>query len=681
MSADSLPFPDLSAEKIEQIVQAPTFTNPKRRFGVVTRPLANGLEVSLVHQEHLWLDKKKVYGYLRQLHPYPEVRGRALAEVNNADSALFDIYRIPKPGHCPAGLQGVVYDLPVGVTNQSPLSLELVGKGKEIIIEEWPPSHPKIPSESEDLSPREQQHRLQLEGPPQVDEDDDDMFSDLLLQDAQEIIPSPVRGEKEKGEDQTTTATTNKAVDVASSLGGMIDDLQDELAQGDEQVELYEEPEIFADDLGDELSSPPPVDVSLPPMCIEEFVLPSTESPRLFQVKNNGTIRFVMVFRKKGEFGWKISPWSMASQVINGALNACYKDNMYCLKAFQWSNPWRGTGLVSLYSSIKYVEIMRQFRQLFSEVELDDYPDLEFNSYPRDLVPSTKVSILLKTALKNFEPKHIPTALFRQNAGLSGSLKLHSVKPVSFDSHGKKKKGELRTGWRIAILRGNQTFFDSIKKFPESYPFPLGCAHVHIRGGVGRIQGFGSGRSQHPMSSSSSSPSPASSAGAGLASVVVAGVSQSSIVLDSDELSSILHSQIPSASVSSSSGSGSSGIVAAAMAAASVEVSNQQSQRSQQQQQQQQHQHQLSSQQQQLRQQQQQPPQQMKTVKMNARVMGRNNSSSSTGLSSAQPNPKGPKKVPAPKGATRGRGRGFNRGKKAESKKSVDSSSQSSSQV
>ena len=87
------------------------------------KPLIEGIEVSIAPQEHIYLNKKQVYGYLRLLHPYPEVRGTALREIDDADIALFDVYRIPKPGHCPVGLRGMVYDIPEEIKQQTPLSL------------------------------------------------------------------------------------------------------------------------------------------------------------------------------------------------------------------------------------------------------------------------------------------------------------------------------------------------------------------------------------------------------------------------------------------------------------------------------------------------------------------------------------------------------------------------------
>ena len=590
MASDGLPFPDVSAEGIVEIIKAPPSSKLKR-FGVTTRPLAPNLEVDLVPQEHIWLDKKKVYNYLRSLYPYPEFRGSAYDEINNADSALFDVYRIPKPGHCPAGLQGVVYDIPSEVSSQTPLSLELVGKGREIIIEAWPPSYPKIPSPSPPpLSPAEQQHQLQLEGPPMDDgddidvDDDDDVFGEFM-QDGQEILPSldglldsPVRGEKSKD---------SGSVDVASVLGGMIDDLQDGLVQDNDDIEVFKEPEVFADDSS---SSFPVVDNSLPPIALEEFVGPPGIPSRRYEIRNNGTIRFVVVNRLKSTAEWKVSPWSLASLAVNEVMNACFADNLACFKSFHWANPWRGSGLLSLFSSYGSLDMMNAFRRLFTEVQVDGFDSMEFNTYPKDLLPSTTVTLLLKTALKNFNPKHIPTALFNQNSGLSGSLKLHSSRPISTENFVKSKKGESKVGWRIITLKGNQMFFSSLKLFSEAHPFHLGCSHVHIRGGTGRPRvpkktGSTSSSSSSsaapvagstsaaPISLSSSTSSSSSSDGQILSSVVVPDISKDVVLVPDEELSQLFSSQ-------SQTSVPRSGIVAAAMAAASSSSSADFSQRS-----------------------------------------------------------------------------------------------------
>ena len=560
MSSDPLPFPQLSPGKIEQIVKAPTFTSSKKKFGVVTYPLTSNLEVNLVPQEHIWVDKKKVYGYLRQLHPYPEIRGAALDEINGADVAMFDVYRIPKPGHCPAGLQGVVYDLPAEISQQTPLSLELVDRGKELIIESWPPSYPRIPSPAVDLSPHEQQHQLQLEGPPPTD--DEDVFSELLLPDGQELVPSSLDNSLDNSlldspNKKGKVSTTLSSASVASALGGMIDDLHDEVIQDDEGVEVFNEPEVFSSDVKSEF---PAFDDSLPPIALDEFTSLPNVSSRKFEVRNNGTLRFVVVNRIKGETDWKISPWSLASQVINETMNACYSENLTCTRAFQWANPWKGAGLISLFSSFGSLEMLHAFRRALFGISLDGFTNMEFNTFPKDLLPTTKITVLLKTALKNFSPRHIPSALFNQNPGLSGSLKLHSVKPIIDAATPKFKKRNLsKDGWRIVTLKGNLAFFSSLKRFPEAHPFPLGCAHVHIRGGTGRFRGGKNHMGRGSAISVTSSSSSSSSQDQIVASVVVPSISQADVVVPPQELNNILASQESS----------SSGIIAAAMAAAS----------------------------------------------------------------------------------------------------------------
>ena len=597
--SDPLPFPNLAPEKIEQIVRPPLFpSTTKRRFAVSMKPLVPEIKPPMIEQEHIWLDKNKVYGYLRSLYPYPEIRGRAREEINNADVALFDIYRIPKPGHCPVGLEGLVYDVPSEVPQQTPLSLDLVGKGKEIIIEGWPPSYPKVHSQPEEQSPTDLRHELQLSGPQPTDDEDDLLLFDDILQDGQELLPpsparpsppSPVGGEKSKN-----------TVNIASTLGGLVDDLQEELADQDGHVELFDEPEVFAEDVA-EITLSPPLDVALPMLSVEEFIVPPTTAARMSEVRNNGSVRFVIVSRTKGSSDdeWKIPSWNIASQVVNEVMNSCFADNLYCFKAFHWANPWKGAGLVSLYSSPEYVKAMVPFRTLFTGSTLEDFPDLEFNTFPKDLLPPTKISILLKSPLKNFNPKFIPRALFSHTSSLSGSLKLHSVKPVLPDDHhiaknkNKGRKSEPKIGWRVATLKGNAKFFDSLKNFHEAHAFPLGCAHVHIRGGVGRSRGPQTNRrstsstsatlssstssasstssSALPSSSSSSSaPAPASSilvpyssttAPPAISTIVVPEVSRDMVMVAPDEMESILlasQSQPPS----------SSGIIAAALVAA-----------------------------------------------------------------------------------------------------------------
>ena len=418
----------MSGEKIEQVVRTSS-SSTSRRYAVTTRPLAPEIGSFVVSQEHFLFNKEEVYGYLRSLHPYPLIRGSALEEVNNADSMPFDVFRIPKPGHHPKGLGGVVFDLPEGVTHQTPLSLEILGKGKELIIEEWPPSYYEEQVRIDPLPADAYQDFMEMERIPQ-DQDQ-----------GQDDVPAAVG-----------TADPNlDSSDVSLALGGLLDQLQGEQDVGGSGVELFADSEVVSSK-DRETDFPPQIGLSLPPLSVEEFVPSLLDvdgyvrfKPRIFDIRNNGAVRFLVVNRPRGTSEWQIPDWRIACQIINAVQNECYETNASCLRAFHWANSWRGVGLISLYSSEKYVGFMNQFRALFTSVTLADFVNMDFNTYPKDLLPCSEVRLLLKSALRNFNPRFIPAALFNQNSGLEGSLRLHSSKPVQADS--RARKTECKDGW------------------------------------------------------------------------------------------------------------------------------------------------------------------------------------------------------------------------------------------
>ena len=693
---DPLPFPpEPVVEKYENVVKPPLFPSMRRRtFAVRTRPLTPELRNFSSSQDHIFLKKMEVYRYLRSLHPYPVVRGEAMREVDNADQVPFDVFRIPKPGHHPAGLGGLVYDVPSESPQQTPLSLEILGRGKELIIESWPPSFPPNVG-------------LEESGAFGGDEmDGSQSQSQSILQDAQELVPSPVRdqgqeqdqnqensqdlilspirGEKEKNSDndvliQDLDMDSPEVLDTSVALGGMLDKIQEDLAGG--ECEMFTCDEVFApaDDI-----PPPPTDISLPPLSVEEFIpsclrLPNYVNfvPKFFDVKNNGTVRFLIVQRPRGKSNWTIPSWLVASQVLNAVQNQCYDDNNTLLSAFHWANPWRGAGLVSLFTSGIYVDYARKFRVLIAGVQLPDFPEVDFNTYPKDLLPCSEVTILMKTVLKNFKPKHIPADLFKRNTGLRGSLRLLSVKPVP--STNKSKKGEEKVGWQIATLRGNDAFFESLKKFPESYPFFLACAHVHIRGGSGRQRGFPKFKTNALSSSSSSSsamldsrssstsgPLSESSRVSGsdlsqsslhapsqaLSSVVISSVNPDDVVLTPEEMSQLL--PVPSSALASSQDSLFNDDL-------SQDIRQHQIQQQQQRQQQQQ------------QQQQQRPFQPSKDrLKWRQQQVPRSGATSSASTSSQRASASTSTSSQRASGSkSKGRGRGFNRDKKVLSKESA----------
>ena len=329
---DHLPFPDLDEANIEQIVRSSSSATGTagRKFSVTTRPLSPELRSFSSTQGHLFLKKKDVYAYLPSLHPYPLIRGPALDEVNGADVTPFDIYRIPKPGHHPKGLGGVVFDLPVGVQHQTPLSLEILGKGKELIVETWPPANDDSGNVMADLLPPDSyQEFMEMERIP-------DDLPDV------DNTPPPVI-----------------SADVSTSLGDLLDKMRGD-QDVEDGIEFFDGEEVFSvDDRG--INFPPTIGVSLPPFSLEEFV-PSylkidgyvAFTPRSFDVRNNGAIRFLIVNRPRGTSEWVIPEWNVASRVINAVQNECYDNNMSCLRAFHWANSWRGVGLISLYSSDEF---------------------------------------------------------------------------------------------------------------------------------------------------------------------------------------------------------------------------------------------------------------------------------------------------------------------------------------
>ena len=350
--------------------------------------------------------------------------------------------------------------------------------------------------------------------------------------------------------------------ETAAAFGVLLDQIQDDL-EADEDLEVFPSEEVVV--APDRTRFPPSIGLSLPPLRVDEFVSTPLNldgyvkfTPRTFDVRNNGAIRFLVVSRPRGTVDWSIPSWLVASQVINAVQNECYDSNAPCLNAFHWANSWKGVGLISLYTSEEYVEAMKQFRAMFTSLHLSDFINMDFNTYPKDLLPCSEVKVLLKTPLKNFNPRHIPAALFNQNYGLSGSLRLHSSKPINVDV--RSKKSEPRDGWRMITLKGNAVFFESLKKFPESFPFNLGCSQAQIRGGSGRVKagtvssGF---KSRTPSSSSSSTTVNALTTTSTIPATVTASLTMSSSSASSSSTASLSStpssSYVPSMSSTSSS--------------------------------------------------------------------------------------------------------------------------------
>ena len=499
MSDSDLPFSGLDSEEIRSMVNGPLFSSEVECSDspvLIPIPVLSR-RAKVVHE---FVGKREVLALIRSLHPYPEIKGYAKAELNAADQIPFDLFRIPRVGHCPKGLTGSIFKIPMSRI-QSPLAFELLGPGKEITIDSWPDGDVSDDSVSASTA---RSH-------PSASEDVDDV-------DELSIPPTPPPRKKSKVlvKKKTSTKTvvldsSQKSIssrrslgstgsagsressrsrqDISQSIALMIARPQEDPDGSDGNKDVtYFKSEVYTKKPS--VSTPSlAIKEDLPPVEVFDVAVPFEVNPESFpldtpvkvKVRDNGSIRFVVVSRAIGTEMWVVPTYEVTQLVVNQAINYLYKHNRDAATKFEWVNQWRNLGLLSIISSS--IELLEYFRSAVASVHLLEYEKMEFNTYPRDSVPCSEVTCLLKSNLRNLDPECVAPMLMDMN-DLYGSLRLD--KAQEFDDGSVSLKGECKDHWRVVTLVGDQVFFDSLNKFPESHPFILGCGHTHIRGGTGR---------------------------------------------------------------------------------------------------------------------------------------------------------------------------------------------------
>lgn len=498
MSDSDLPFNGLDSEEIRAMVNGPLFSSEVEcSDSPVPIPIpVLSRRAKVVHD---YVGKREVLALIRSLHPYPEITGYARAELNAADQIPFDLFRIPRVGHCPKGIMGKIFKIPMSRI-QSPLAFELLGPGKEITIDSWPEG--SVSDDSISISPE----RSCFSASEDVDEVEELSIpstpppkkkSKVLVKKKPKPLlsgSSQASGASKQSSSSSADSTSSRnssRQDISQSIALMIARPNEETEGTDGSKDtIYFDSKVYTKKLverTDSLSSVSRED--LPPIEVFDIAAPfvvnpdsfPTESQNKVSVRDNGSIRFVVVSRAIGTEMWVVPTFEVTQLVVNQAINYLYKHKREAATKFEWVNQWRNLGLLSIVSTS--IELLEYFRSAVASVALVEYEKMEFNTYPRDCVPCSEVTCLLKSNLRNLDPECVAPMLMDMNQ-LYGSLRLD--KSQNFDDGSVSLKGECKDDWRVITLVGDQVFFESLNKFPESHPFILGCGHTHIRGGTGR---------------------------------------------------------------------------------------------------------------------------------------------------------------------------------------------------
>ena len=119
-------------------------------------------------------------------------------------------------------------------------------------------------------------------------------------------------------------------------------------------------------------------------------------------------------------------------------------------------------------------------RQVIREYKM---PNTVLETFLREsIVERFSLTILLRRNHRNIKASSLPERIFKRNNKLRGGLR--TVKVKKYADTDKNANGTSRKQWRLIHLVADETFLESLAKFPKDHRFCLGADGITINGGV-----------------------------------------------------------------------------------------------------------------------------------------------------------------------------------------------------
>ena len=183
-----------------------------------------------------------------------------------------------------------------------------------------------------------------------------------------------------------------------------------------------------------------------------------------------------MVLKDPADVDWSIPDQSEYEDIMGTALDIYTDERPELVHALAWSSVGTTTGVGCFSVRTGRLADLEDIRGTLRTITIKG---MCFESFPKmSLMKSYSLTAFFPRSTKCVGTKKLVTWLLSCNRGLQGK-----IWPIEARRYPDTHPITRRRGARVLSFTGDQTFLDSLQRFPRDFPFNIRIANVYIRGG------------------------------------------------------------------------------------------------------------------------------------------------------------------------------------------------------
>ena len=189
-----------------------------------------------------------------------------------------------------------------------------------------------------------------------------------------------------------------------------------------------------------------------------------------------------MVLKDPADVDWSIPDQSEYEDIMGTALDIYTDEKPELVHALAWSSVGSTTGVGCFSVRTGRLSDLDDIRGTLRTIIVHGQC---FESFPKkSLMKSYSLTAFFPRSTKCVGTKKLITWLLSCNRGLQGK-----IWPIEARKYPEDHPVARRRGARVLSFTGDQTFLDSLQRFPKDFPFNIRIANVYIRGGERTAEG------------------------------------------------------------------------------------------------------------------------------------------------------------------------------------------------
>ena len=188
------------------------------------------------------------------------------------------------------------------------------------------------------------------------------------------------------------------------------------------------------------------------------------------------------VIEDPGDVDWDIPTPTEYEDIVGHLFDIFTDEDPELIHAFRWSSVGSATGVGCFAVKAGKHGHLEDIRGALRCIIIKNQC---FESFPkRALMKSYSLTVYFPRSTKCVGTKKLLHWLLSCNRGLQGN-----IWPIEARKYPDDHPITKRRGARIVSFTGDQTFLDSLQRFPREFPFNIKLANVYIRGGARTTEG------------------------------------------------------------------------------------------------------------------------------------------------------------------------------------------------